>query len=411
MNYKNRREKIMEKTEDYSFLYIFSGKAPMCSADESYPFVVNRNFFYLTGIDRENMALVMAKRDGKITSTLFIEPYDEVMARWVGGRMRSEEAKEISGVDDVRDIHDLDDYFAGLYERTYRSKEPTLYFDLWRQQFDQRETDGITYANKMRERYPQIAIKDAFRLLTGSRLVKDEDEVLAVRKAIEITRRGIESMMRHIAPGQNEMLMEGAFLFSLMSNGCKETAFQTIAASGERATTLHYSDNNQVIGENELFLSDLGATYGHYCADITRTYPANGHFTDRQKELYQIVLNVQKMVKEAARPGVSIRELQQLVIDYYKEELPKHGLNKPVNEYYFHGIGHHLGLDTHDVDGGLGSVLQAGNIITDEPGLYVRDEGIGIRIEDDLLITENGAEWLSKDIIKEIDDIEAFMNR
>ena len=412
MNCSLRRQRLLEGLEDPSFVLIFSGKAPMRSADEAYEFVVDRNFFYLTGIDRENMALLLSKRNGVCHSVLFIEPYDEMLARWVGGRMREEEAKEISAVDEVRDIRDLDDHLVNLYARGLRQQASfPVYFDLWRQEAEQDRTPGIDYARKLQAKYPQIQVKDIFPALTSLRLVKDEKEITAIRKAIHRTRLGIEAMMRSIRPNQNEMQMEAVFLFSLMQGGCRDVAFHTIAASGERATTRHSSDTAQTMRDGELFLCALGATESHYCADISRTFPVNGHFSDRQREIYDLVLTVQKKVKDAARPGVSIRDLQKLVIDFYREELPKHGLYKDVSEYYFHGIGHHLGLDTHDVDGGLGLILQPGHVITDEPGLYIRDEGIGIRIEDDLLITEEGSEWLSAEIIKEPEAIEAFMKR
>ena len=242
------------------------------------------------------------------------------------------------------------------------------------------------------------------------RLQKDEQEVAEIKKAIHTTNLGIRQMMRTCKPELNEMTMDGVFRFVLAQQLCDLLAFKTIAASGERATILHYSQNNHVMKDGELFLCDLGATHNYYCADISRTFPVNGRFTERQKEIYEIVLQAQKIVEENARVGVKMRELNQMVIDFYKIELPKHGLHKDVSEYYFHSVSHHLGLDTHDVDGGLGGVLQAGNVITNEPGLYIAEEGIGIRIEDDLLITGTGCENLSKEIIKEVADIERVMN-
>ena len=241
------------------------------------------------------------------------------------------------------------------------------------------------------------------------RLVKDETEIANIRKAIRTTNLGIRQMMRTVRPELNEMAMDGVFSFVLAKSLCHDTAFKTIAASGKRATILHYSDNDQVMKNGELFLCDLGATYSYYCADISRTFPVNGKFSRRQREIYEIVLNAQKLVEKNARPGVKMRELNDLVVNYYKRELPKHGLKEDVSEYYFHSVSHHLGLDTHDVSGEKGAILQAGNVITNEPGLYISDEGIGIRIEDDLLITENGCEVLSREIMKDPDEIEAFM--
>jgi len=411
MNYSKRRQELATALPNNSIAYIFSGEAPMRSNDETYPFCVNRNFFYLTGIDEENMVLVLSKLDEEIHEILFILPFDEALARWVGDRMKNDEATSISGVEDIRDIAGLDDYFASLYARSLRYKDFSIYLDLWRQQFNQRYAPGIAYSKRLLKRYPNLDIQDIYPFITKQRLVKDEDEINAIKKAIKITKTGIDTMMRTIKPGMNETQLEATFDFALKQQGCRENAFDTIAASGIRATTLHYHANNCVVEDGELFLADLGASYNHYCADISRTFPVNGKFSERQKELYELVLQVQQLVQDNAKPGVSIKDLQQMVIDFYKEELPKHNLNEPVSEYYFHGIGHQLGLDTHDLSLGNNEVLQVGNVITNEPGLYIRDEKIGIRIEDDLLICEDGCINLSEDIIKSVEDIEKLMNQ
>lgn len=392
-----------------SAVMLFSGRAPMRSEDESYPFSVNRSFYYLTGLDKEDMVLLMYRLDGNIREALFILPFDETLARWVGGRMLKEEASEISGIKDVETVNELDDTVASLMNRSRKNPDFEFYFDFWHYTMDQEETPASRYAGKLKERYPYMISKDIFPIIARMRLVKDETEIACIRKAIHLTNLGIQQMMRTCKPGLNEMSMEGVFDFVLFQALCRNKAFDTIAASGERATILHYHDNNQVMNDGELFLCDLGATNDYYCADISRTFPVNGQFTARQEEIYNIVLNAQKIMEENAKAGMKMKDLNQMIIDYYKEELPKHGLSKDVREYYFHSVSHHLGLDTHDIDGGLGQVLEAGNVITNEPGLYIADEGIGIRIEDDLLITDEGCEVLSREIIKQVDDIENFM--
>ena len=408
--YSNRRQKILKALQNNAAILLFSGKAPMRSEDEAYSFSVNRNFYYLTGLDREDMALLMYNIDGMIRETLFILPYDEALARWVGGRMSRREASEISEVRDVRNSDELDDSVSMIMNRMRKDNGFRFCFDMWHYTLDQEETPALRYAKKLRDNYPYLQIKDIYPVLTAMRLVKDEYEISCMRKAIHTTNLGIRQMMKTSRPELNEMTMEGVFNFVLAQSLCRETAFKTIASSGERSTILHYSDNDQVMKDGELFLCDLGATYNHYCADISRTFPVNGKFTERQKEIYEIVLNAQKIVEDNARVGVRMRDLNQMVVDYYKTELPKHGLNEDVSEYYFHSVSHHLGLDTHDVDGGMGAVLQAGNVITNEPGLYIADEGIGIRIEDDLLITGTGCEVLSKEILKDPDEIEKWMS-
>ena len=408
--YSNRREKIFKSMKANCAIMLFSGKAPMRSEDEAYEFSVNRNFYYLTGLEKEDMVLLMSNVDGVTHEYLFLLPYNELLAKWVGGRMLPDEAKQISEIADVRDKSELDDVVATLLDRTRFDNTFKFYFDMWHYNMDQELTPAINYANKLKGKYPYLIVKDVYPVLTSMRLVKDEYEINEIRKAIHITNFGIRQMMKTCKPGVNEMVMEGIFDFVLRQALCRENAFATIAASGKRATILHYRDNNQTMKDGELFLCDLGATSNHYCADISRTFPVNGKFTDRQREIYNIVLGAQRIVVDNAKVGMKLRDLNQMVVDYYKIELPKHGLNKDVREYYFHSVSHHLGLDTHDVSNGLGSVLAAGNVITNEPGLYIEDEGFGIRIEDDLLITGTGAEVLSSEIIKECDDIEAFMS-
>ncbi|MBQ1306990.1 MAG: aminopeptidase P N-terminal domain-containing protein [Erysipelotrichaceae bacterium] len=407
--YSSRRERVMKSLQTNAAVMLFSGKAPMRSEDEAYDFSVNRNFYYLTGLDREDMVLLMYTMDGTVREMLFILPYDERLARWVGGRMSKEEASQISGIEDVEDVSSLDDIVASIMNRSRKDSTFRFCFDFWHYSMDQAKTPAHVYAEKLKEKYPYLIMKDIYPVLTHLRLVKDEYEINCIRNAIHVTNLGIQQMMRASRPGIYEMQMEAVFDFVLKQSLCKKTAFKTIAASGKRATVLHYSDNDQLMGDGELFLCDLGATCEYYNADISRTFPVNRSFTPRQRELYEIVLNAQKIVEENARPGVRMRDLNQMVIDYYKEELPKHGLNEDVSEYYFHSCGHHLGLDTHDCDGGLGAVLEAGNVITNEPGLYITEEGIGIRIEDDLLITQDGAEVLSQEIMKDPDEIEAYM--
>ena len=403
--YAKRRNVLLQYLGNNSVAILFSSDNEY---DPEYGFKVNRNFYYLTGLDAASMVLVLTNRNNVLEENLFILPFDEKEAKWVGGRMSHEEASAISEIKTVNDYSSLDDTLEFIYERN-RGSEFTFYFDLWKKEIG--ETIASAYVNNLKKNHPNFICKDIFKYLASMRLVKDEYELTCISRAIEITNYGIKMMMKSIKPGLNEMVMDAMFNLALAQNVCNETSFKTIAASGKRATILHYSDNKEVMQNGELFLQDLGATFRHYCADITRTYPVNGKFSDRQKELYEIVLNAQRLVEANARPGVNIKDLNKLVVEYYKQELPKHGLTKDVSEYYYHSVSHHLGLDCHDADGGLGLILKEGNVITNEPGLYVEDENIGIRIEDDLLITANGSFNLSKDIIKNINDIENFMNR
>lgn len=411
--YKARRQHLLENKSENTAVVIFSGSAPMKSQDESYPFSVDRNFYYLTGIERENMILLLRKNYlGEYAETLFIEPYDEVLAKWVGGRMRSAEATDISGVESIADVGEFPDRLNSMVEYSRGLGKLTVWLDLWRYHKDQADTPAHTLAATLQRKYPAVAIEDINGDMAAMRAVKGAEEIALMRKAQEHTRVAIEEMLRYAAPGMNERELEGAFDFALMKQGVREHAFPSIFAGGKRATTLHYGENDQIVNDGEMVLIDLGSAYGNYCADISRTFPVNGKFTDRQKELYNTVLEAQKLVIDNAKPGLTTRQLNQMVVDFYESRLDDLGLRKDgktVRDYYYHGVSHHLGLDTHDICTDRERTLKPGMVITVEPGLYVEDEGIGIRIENDVLITETGCEDLSVAIPKTAEEIEAIM--
>ncbi|MDE6182597.1 MAG: Xaa-Pro dipeptidase, partial [Eubacteriales bacterium] len=263
-----------------------------------------------------------------------------------------------------------------------------------------------------KENYPYANIKNVYNIIGNFRLLKTETEIETMKKAINITKQGIESILKNAKPNMMEYEIEAYFDFELKRNGVKEKAFSTILASGKNATVLHYGDNNSKAKDGSLVLIDLGASYGYYSADISRTFPVNGKYTERQKELYNIVLEGQKKVIESIKPGLPIKRLNEILIEYYQVELKKIGLIKEdseVSKYYYHNVGHALGLETHDITGTDYEILKEGMVITVEPGLYIAEEEIGIRIEDDILVTKTGYENLSKDIIKTVEEIEAFM--
>ena len=413
--YKARRQRLLENKKENTAVVIFSGSAPMKSQDEAYAFAVDRNFFYLTGIQRENMILIMRKNYlGEYSETLFIEPYDEILAKWVGGRMRAAEATAVSGIEDIANVESFPDRLNTVVEYSRGLGKLTFFLDLWRYHKDQADTPAHTLAATLQRKYPAAAIEDINGDMAAMRAIKGEEEIAMMRKAQEHTRVAIEEMWRYAKPGMNERELEGAFDFALMKQGIREHAFHSIFAGGKRATTLHYGENDHVVHDGELVLIDLGSAYGNYCADISRTFPVNGKFTDRQKELYNTVLEAQRIVIENAKPGLTTRQLNQLVVDYYESRLEDLGLRKDgktVRDYYYHGVSHHLGLDTHDICTDRERTLQPGMVITVEPGLYVEDESIGIRIENDVLITEDGCIDLSADIPKTVEEIEAIMAR
>ena len=411
--YTQRRQKLMESMQGPCMVCVFSGNAPMKSLDAAYPFSVDRNFFYLTGIQRENMILVLKKsHTGQYSEALYIEPFDEVLAKWVGPRMRNPEATEISGIEQVFSIEDFDGHLNGLIQRSRGLGQFRVYLDLWRHQKDQADTSAHTLAAKLQSRYPAVAIDDFFGIIAAMRACKSEEELAFMRQAQEDTRVAIEAMLRHCYAGVNESELEGVFDFALMKRCVRDHAFPSIVAGGVRATTLHYVENNQTVADGEMVLIDLGSACGNYSADISRAFPVNGKFTERQKQLYNTVLTAQQLVIANAKPGKTLGELNQIVVDYYESRLDDLGLRKDgktVRDYYYHNVSHQLGLDTHDICTENERTLRPGMVITVEPGLYVEEEAIGIRIENDVLITEDGCEDLSVAIPRTVEEIEAVM--
>ena len=408
--FTKNRKKLQERLEDNSILLLFAGTAPYKSADEQYPFITNRNFYYLTGIDKDKIILLISKIDDKISEKLFIPRPDPVMAKWVGATISEEESKGVSGIED---IEFLDRFEMSIGSILNRNRIERIYLDLERQEIRTSKTESQDFANMINEKYPYIGIKNIYHDIAELRMIKSDEEIELMRKAIEITNDGIMNMVHNIKPEMMEYEIEAYFNFTLNKKGITNKAFDTIAAVGKNATILHYTDNNSKAKDGDLILFDLGAQYKYYNADISRTFPVNGKFTERQKDLYNIVLQAQKAVEEAAKPGLPFKELNEIAKKVLAEGLKKLGLineDKEIVKYYFHGVSHYLGMDTHDV-GPYNIELKPGMVITNEPGLYIEEEGIGIRIEDDLLITENGCENLSKYIIKTVEEIEDYMNK
>lgn len=406
----NNRKKLAEKIEDNSVVVLFAGKAPYKSADYKYDFTTNRNFYYMTGINEDGITLVVSKIKGKITEYLFIKRHDPIMAKWVGATISEEEAKDVSGIENIRLLETLDSFIGGQIDG---NNTEIIYFDLERREFKMEASEALRFSKSILEIYPYVRVKNIHNDIARMRMIKESEEVKEIEQAIAITKEGIELMMKNSKPDVMEYEIEAYFNYCLTKNGVRDRAFPTIAAAGVNATILHYDKNNSKANDGDLILFDLGAQSGFYNADITRTFPVNGKFTERQKQIYSIVLDAMKAVEKATKPGITFKELNEVCKGVLIAGCKEIGLiqeDSEISKYYYHGVGHHLGLDTHDV--GDGSVpLCPGMVLTNEPGLYIEEENIGIRIEDDLLVTEEGCINLSKDIIKEIKDIEEFMKK
>ncbi|WP_352417700.1 aminopeptidase P family protein [Clostridium tertium] len=402
--YKNNRSKVLESIDDNSLLILFAGKAPKKTADEKYPFTPNRNFYYLTGIDEENHILVLSKINGKTNEYLFIKEVDPIAEKWEGKTIRKEEVSQICMIEDVKYLGE----FNNFIEKVVLNKEEiNIYLDL------EAGNTSYKYINEIKHKYYNINIKNAFKLIGNLRLIKTDEEVSRIRKAIDITIEGVKELMRNSKSGIKEYELEAYFDFICKKNGVKDFAFKTIAAAGKNATVLHYVTNDSELKDGDLILFDLGAQYKYYNGDISRTFPINGKFTERQKEVYNAVLRVNEKVIKEMKPGVKFVDLNKKAKDWISEECISLGLmteKDDVSKFYYHSIGHSLGMDTHDIELENRDVtFETGMIYTVEPGIYIENEGIGIRIEDDVLITEDGNEVLTKEMIKTVEEIEAFM--
>lgn len=406
----NNREKLADKMEDNSIAIFFAGNAPQKSADENYTFTPNRNFFYLTGINEENVIFLLSKKEGKTEHTLFIREADPVLEKWVGKTISSKEATEASGIATVEFISGFE---SKLYQLANSGCYGSLYLNLEMQGYSDNNSKAHKFAADLSKRFPYLKIQNIAPVIASLRVIKAEQEIELTREAISITKTGIEALMKNANGGMMEYELEAHFDFILKSNGIKDHAFPTIAASGKNAAILHYNANDSKIGEQDLILFDLGAQYGYYNADITRTFPVSGKFTERQKTLYNIVLKAELEIINMIEPGVPFKALNERCREILAEECEKIGLIKnkdQLSDFYFHGVSHYLGLDTHDV-GSRDLKLEPGMLLTVEPGLYIEAEEIGIRIEDNVLVTETGREVLSKEIIKTVEEIESFMEK
>ena len=408
--FENNRKKLIESMKENSLLILFAGSAPYRSADQVYKFTPNRNFYYLTGIDEPNVIVTILKTDKEAIETVYVEREDELMAKWVGRAISKDEASEISGIKSTKYLDEFDSTISSYIDKRGISK---IYLDLERQSINIPSTKAQDMANTLRVKYPHLKIKNIFHNIAKLRMVKNDREVELIQKAICITKEGILAMAKNLTPGMKEYEVEAYFDFKIKSLGASAHAFSTICAAGKNATVLHYEDNNQEAKDGDLILFDLGAEYDYYCSDISRTIPINGKFTDRQKQIYQIVLNAMKEVEKNTKPGLTLADLNNIAKKALAKGCMEIGLiekEEEIGKYYFHSVGHSLGLDTHDV-WIVDSKLEEGAVITNEPGLYIEEEGIGIRLEDDLLVTKDGCINLSKDIPVEIEDIEALMSK
>ncbi len=407
--FSKNRQKLKGHLDNDSLVLLFSNHRMPRNGDQYFPFRQNSDLFYMSGIEQENTILVIEKEK----DYLFIDEPDSHSSLWEGEKLQTEEAENISGIENIRWTRDFDK----IMEKLLRSKKK-LYFNT----HEKLSTGGMKskdeiHLERFRKEYPFHTLLRVKPILSELRLRKEPEEIDAMQRAIDVTGKALENVLKTIRPDISEKELEAEITREFTLQGANGPAFEAIVASGKNATVLHYTKNSGVCRDNELLLLDFGAEYLNYAADITRTLPVNGRFTTRQKECYQAVLEIMKTVQKDIQPGITIKELNRKVAEQLSEKHIQLGLYKkedlndkenPVWKKYFpHGVSHFIGLDVHDY-GNKNVILDKGMVISWEPGIYIPEENIGIRIEDDIFV-DNPSVNLSNGIPKEIEDLEELI--
>ncbi|MFA7076612.1 MAG: aminopeptidase P family protein, partial [Candidatus Izemoplasmatales bacterium] len=396
IEYTHRRKILMDELVDNSFALLASGEAMHKTWDQFHKYIPNRHFYYLTGLRRENFFLFLAKDGDDYVEYIFIEEATDFSDKWLGKRLSKKEVCEVSGIDEknILYVQNFADFISNRVLTDSRtallsSTPVNLYLDLFRYKKMKRPM-SFTYFENIINNYPELIIKDIGNIINDYRRVKNQAEVSEIKQAIEYTKEGIEAILKNALAGINEKNLEALFEYTIKLAGSEGVSFDTIVANGKNATILHYVENNQDIQSGNLVLLDLGALSNLYAGDISRTFPIDGKFTERQKQFYQMVLDVNKETIKRVKPGIYVKELNEFAKNMLAEGMIKLNLIKEkseIDKYYYHSVSHYLGLDVHDT-GTYTEPLTPGVVITVEPGIYVAEEGIGIRIEDDVLVTK-----------------------
>jgi Xaa-Pro aminopeptidase len=417
---ENRR-RLAERLKPGALAVLNSNYVMPTSADGAHPFIQQTDLFYLSGIDQEESTLVVfpGAREEKYREVLFLRETNDQIALWEGKKYSREEATAVSGVSTVCWNDELDAVFRGLAGQAERI---TLNSNEHPRASSEVETRDGRFGRRCRERFPLHRYERLAPILHHLRAVKSSVEVELIRQAAALTGRAFRRLLGVIRPGVWEFEIEAEIWHEFLRGRSRGPAFQTIVASGPDSCTLHYVKNDKRCQDGELVLLDFGAEYAHYAADLTRTVPVNGRFTPRQRAVYEAVLRVQTAAVDMLRPGNTLEAYHAEVGRRMEAELIGLGVldaarvreqppDRPLYKSYFpHGTSHHLGLDVHDY-GDRFRPFEPGMVLTCEPGIYLREEGIGVRIENDILVTPDGPEDLMADIPREADEIEALMNR
>jgi Xaa-Pro aminopeptidase len=419
--FTKNRERFIARMEKNSIAIFISNDEVPVNGDAIYHFKQNSDLFWLSGITQEESMVILSpdNPDPKYREVLVLVRPNELKEKWDGRRLRKEEAKSMSGIQTIVWLDSLDallQQWIHLAENIYLdSNENDRKASLVR-------TRDYRFIDDMKSRYPLHNYLRAARIMRDLRAIKTPEEIEVMQTAIDITEKTFRRLLGFIRPGVMEYEIEAEIFHSFLSQRATGPAYGSIIASGDRARTLHYVTNNQECRDGELLLMDFGAEYGGYCADLTRTIPVNGKFTRRQKTVYNACLHLHDYAKSLLRPGISIIDYTDKVGEEATQVFLKIGLlkktdiknedpeNRAYRKYLYHGISHHLGIDVHDL-GTRTEPIRAGMVFTVEPGIYIEEEQMGIRIENNLWITRNGNKDLMKNIPITVEDIEGLMKK
>jgi Xaa-Pro aminopeptidase len=415
----NKNRALFSQRFEKNSLAIFNSNDIMpTNADGTMPFKQNSDLFWLSGIDQEESVLIIVNNNSAFEELLFLKETNEHIAIWEGAKLSKLEAQKNSGIQKVYWLDELEHF---LKDKISEIDNVYLNKNIHARSSSEVQTRDDRFRNKIKNQFPNKKIKEIAPLMHKLRFIKSNLEVELMQHACNITEKGLRRILPIIKPGIMEYEIEAELMHEFLSNRSTGFAYQPIIGSGSDSCVLHYIENNKKCLDGDVLLMDFGAEYANYASDLTRTVPVNGVFSARQRNVYNAVHRVMKQATNMLRPGTDHKKMQQEVVKIMEGELitlglfDRHDIKKqdPKNplfkKYFMHGTSHSLGLDVHDV-GDTSAPMAEGMVFTCEPGIYIRDEGIGIRLENDILITKGDPNDLMKNIPIEIDEIEELMN-
>ena len=408
--YRNNRAKLAEKMEPGSLALFFSGFAPRKRADEDYPFFSDRNFVYLTGISRDAGLILAVKKDGDGTAheKLFLLPPDLLKERWTGRRTKADEASALSGIEEIGYTADFEPYFAAALDGV-----KTVYLDIDETRDLRDYTEAHRFSAAIREQFPWLKIENSRPILAALRTIKADCEIEAMREAVRITGDGIRAMMRGVRDGMKEYEIKMLYDNALVKNGCLEPGFPSIISAGQNNFCIHYYAYQGTAHDGDMVLCDVGACYDFVGCDISRGFPLNGKFSERQRKLYDAVYATSEHLFGLIRPGYPMEEVDREAKRFCYEYLHDYGLVdrfENIGKLMWHGGSHHVGFDTHDIVIRPEKVAP-GMVFCVDIGVYCEEWGIGFRLEDNCLVTPDGCENLGIKVPRTVEEIESEMRK